>query len=160
MSKEAKSLMELKDKANETLAAIEDRDKPKGARVDMVLKMCTRAIVLTFNCKEIVTWLKEPENKYIFTKGFSEGLHIKEQQFNIIVLRVLTTFNPDTPEHLREVEETNSLKDRTILKAKWIKPGSCRRVDQTHAYTIISVSSAEAANLLIRDGMTICSTCV
>ena len=154
----AKSLTELKDKANETLAAIEDRDKPKDARVDTVLKTRTRAVVLTFNCKEIVTWLKEPENEHVFTKGFSEGLHIKERQFNVIVPRVPTTFNPDAPEHLREIEETNGLKDRAILKAKWIKPVSRRRADQMHAYAIISVSSAEVANLLIRDGMIICST--
>ena len=133
-------------------------DKPKDARVDTVLKTRTRAVVLTFNCKEIVTWLKEPKNQHVFTKGFSGGSHIKEQQFNIIVPRVSTTFNPDAPEHLWEVEETNGLKERTILKAKWIKPVSRRRAEQTHAYTIISVSSAEAANLLIRDGMIICST--
>ena len=154
----AKSLTELKDRANATLAAIEERDKPKDARVDTVLKTRTRAVVLTFNCKEIITWLKEPENEHVFTKGFSEGSHIKERQFNVIVPRVPTTFNPDAPEHLREVEETNGLKERTILKAKWIKPVSRRRADQTHAYAIISVSSAEAANLLIRDGMIICST--
>ena len=104
--------------------------------------------------------IKEPENEHVFTQGFSEGSHIKERQFNVIVPRVPTTFNPDAPEHLREIEETNGLKDRAILKAKWIKPVSRRRADQMHAYAIISVSSAEVANLLIRDGMIICSTCV
>ena len=82
----AKSLSELKDKANETLAAIEDRDKPKDAKVNSVLKTCTKAVVLTFNNKEIVTWLKEPENEYVFTKGFSEGSHIKARQYNIIAV--------------------------------------------------------------------------
>ena len=156
----AKSLTELKDKANATLAAIEERDKPKDAKVDLVLKTQTKAIVLTFSSKEIVTWLKEPENKYMFTKGFSKGLHIKARQFNIIIPRVPTTFSPDSPEHLWEVEESNSLKEKTIFKAKWIKPVACRRAEQTHAYAIITVLSAEAANLLIRDGMNICSTCV
>ena len=154
----AKSLTELKDKANATLATIEERDKPKDAKVDSVLKTQTKAIVLMFSSKEIVTWLKEPENEYMFTKGFSEGSHIKARQFNIIVPRVPTTFSPDSPEHLREVEESNGLKEKTILKAKWIKPVAHRRAEQTHAYAIITVSSAEAANLLIRDGMNICST--
>ena len=154
----AKSLTELKDKANESLAAIVDRDKPKDAKVDSVLKTRTKAIVLTFSNKEVVTWLKEPENEHMFTKGFSEGSHIKARQFNIIVPRIPTTFSPDSPEHLREVEESNGLKEKTILKAKWIKPVTRRRAEQTHAYAIITVSSAEATNLLIRDGLNICST--
>ena len=153
----AKSLAELKDKANATLTAIEDRDKPKDARVDAVLKTRTKAVVLTFNNKEVVTWLKEPENEYAFTNGFSEGSHIKARQYNIIAPRVPITFNPDSPEHLREVEESNGLKDKTILKAKWIKPVARRSTEQTHAFAIITVSSAEAANLLIRDGLNICS---
>ena len=153
----AKSLAELKDKANASLAAIADRDKPKDAKVDSVLKTRTKAILLTFNSKGVVTWLKEPENEYMFTKGFSEGSHIKARQYNIIAPRVPITFNPDSPDHLREVEESNGLKEKTILKAKWIKPVARRRTEQSHAFAIITVASAEAANLLIRDGLNICS---
>lgn len=51
----AKSLTELKDKANATLATIEDRDKSKDAKVDLVLKTRIKAVVLMFNSKEVVT---------------------------------------------------------------------------------------------------------
>ena len=153
----AKSLTELKDKANEIIAAIEDRDKPKDAKVVSVFKTRTKAVVLTLSSKETVAWLREPENEYMFTKGFSEGSHIKARQYNIIAPRVPIIFNPDSPEHLREVEESNGLEDKTILKAKWIKPAERRKADQTHAYAILTISNAESANLLIRDGLNICS---
>jgi hypothetical protein len=96
----------------------------------------------------------------MFTKGFLEGLHIKVRQYNIIAPRVPITLNLDSPKHLWEVEESNGLKEKTILKAKWIKPVACRSTKQTHIFAIITVSSIEAANLLIRDGLNICSTCI
>ena len=44
-----------------------------------------------------------------------------------------------------------------IIKAKWIKPIGRRRPDQTHAFVIITLSSADSANILIRDRMNICN---
>jgi len=46
--------------------------------------------------------------------------------------------------------------DYAICKARWIKPIERRRAGQTHAYTILSITSVERANTLIRDGLNIC----
>ena len=154
----AKSLTELKDRANEAIAAMGDGDKPKDLKVVSAYKTCTKAVVLTLNSKEAVTWLRDPTNEYTSTKGFSIGSQFRARQYNIIAPRVPITFNPDSSEHLREVEESNGLEDKTILKAKWIKPVERRKADQTHAYAILTILSAESANLLIRDGLNICNT--
>ena len=45
-----------------------------------------------------------------------------------------------------------------ICKARWIKLVERRRVGQMHAYMIVTVASAETANILIRDGLIICGT--
>jgi len=65
------------------------------------------------------------------------------------------TFNPKSDQQLREIEGENGLQDSVIVKAKWIKPIERRRAGQTHAYAILQVTSVDAANLVIRDGLTI-----
>ena len=85
-------------------------------------------------------------------------VHIRERTFNLIVLRVPTTFGPSEDIDLCEVEEANSLAAKVIRKARWIKLIEWRRPEQTHAYTIISLTSVESANILIRDGLIICGT--
>ena len=147
--------MELKDKANEALKTTTGRDKPKDAKIETVLKTRTKAILLTFNSKEAAAWVKEPSNECFFAESFSKGSHVQERKYNLIVPRVPTTFNPGEIDQLRELEEANGLQKEAISKARWIKPEGRRRPDQTHAYAIISTNSAEAANLLIRDGLNI-----
>jgi len=87
----------------------------------------------------------------------AEGSHIAERTYSIIVPNVPILFNPKDNKHLCKVEEVNRLKTKEIVKAKWIKPIGCRRPDQTCAYTILALSSADSANLFIRDRMNICN---
>jgi len=149
----AKSLSELKDKANEMLKAMEDNKKPNIVKVEVVMKTRTKALLLTFNSKEVVIWVKDPINKHVFTKGFLKGAHIRERRFNLIVLQVPITFSPAEKEQLHKIEKANGLQKMAIIKARWIKPEERRHSGQTHAYAIISTSSAESANLLIRHGL-------
>ena len=51
----------------------------------------------------------------------------------------------------------HDIPDFTIVRAKWIKPTNRRRTGQTHTYAILCITSADAANHLIRDGLVICS---
>ena len=60
--------------------------------------------------------------------------------------------------NLCKIEEANSLDTKIIRKARWIKPMERRRPEQTHAYVIISLTSVESANIIIRDGLIICGT--
>jgi hypothetical protein len=152
----AKSLTEIKEKANEVIASMEGRDRPKGAKVESAIKTRGKAVVLTLNSRETVEWLRDPGNEVTFTRGFSDGSHIKERLYNLILPRVPISFNPDDEVQLRELEEVNDLPNDTVAKAKWIKPIDRRRPDQTVAYAVLSLRSVEHANILIRDGILIC----
>lgn len=154
----AKSLTELVSKANEAIASIEDADKPKDIKVLAALKMRRQTLLLTLNSKEAVAWFRDASVEIAFTSTFSEGSHIEERTYSIIVPRVPITFEPSDEKHLRELEEVNDLDKRAIVKAKWIKPIGRRRADQTHAYAILSLTSADCTNMLIRDGLLICGT--
>ena len=151
----SKSLTEIIAKANKTLSKIEDAEKPVKVIVESALQTRKGALVLTLNSREAANWVRQLEHEIAFTEGFSKGLHISERSYNLIAPRVPITFEPEDRNQLREIEEANGLKDYIICKAKWIMPIARRRQDQTHAYAILSITSADAANLLIRDGIII-----
>jgi len=113
--------------------------------------------VLTLDSKEAVAWIKQVETEMAFTAAFTEGLHIAERSYNLIAPSMPISFDPKADKHLCKLEEANGLRVKEIVKAKWIKPIGRRRPDQTHAFVIITLSSADTANLLIRDGMNICN---
>ena len=84
------------------------------------------------------------------------GWIVTERTFSLIVPRIPIIFDPSEEKHLREIEETNCLDKNAIRKAKWIKPIGRRRPGQTNAYAIFTLTSADSANALIRDGLNIC----
>jgi hypothetical protein len=152
----AKSLTELIVKANETIGKIEDADKPDKVKVESALQTRKGGLVLTMNSKEAASWLRITEHEIAFTEGFSKGSHIRERTYNLIVPRAPIIFKPGNRSHLRELEEANNLANYTIRRARWIKPIERRRIGQMHAYAILTVTSADNANILIRDGLNIC----
>jgi len=152
-----KSLTAMIDKANEAISGIQDTSKPKNIKVVAALKTQGKVVLLTLNTEEAVSWIRELYNETTFKKAFSPKAHIRERAFNLIVLRIPVTFEPSEDKHLCEIEEANSLNISTISKARWIKPMERRRPNQTHAYAIITLTSADNANILIRDGLVICS---
>jgi uncharacterized protein YoxC len=152
----AKSLTELIAKANETIGKIEDADKPEKVLVESALQTRKGGLVLTLNSKEAASWLRQTEHEMAFTEGFSKGSHIRERCYNLILPRVPIVFEPENRSHLREIEEANNLREHVIRKARWIKPVVRRRPGQTHAFAILTVTSAEYANILIRDGLLVC----
>jgi len=153
-----KSLSELMDKANEVLDKMSDANKPEKTKVISIHKTKRNAILLTLNSKEAATWVREVGNEETFANAFAKGAHLREREYNLIVPRVPLTFDPKNITDLREIEESNRLATHVIRKAKWIKPVERRRPGQTHAYTVLTVTSVDTANKLIRDGIGICNS--
>lgn len=153
-----KSLSELLDKANDALDKMSDGNKPEKVKVEGVHKTKRNAILLTLNSKAAAIWIREVGNEETFANAFSKGAHIRDREYNLIVPRVPLTFNPKKDADLREIEEANSLTPRVISKAKWIKPAERRRPGQTHAYAVLTLTSVDTANKLIRDGIGICNS--
>ena len=104
--------------------------------------------------------IREPGNEATFADAFSKGAHIQEREYILVAPRVPLTFDPGNPDHLREIEETNALPKLIIRKARWIKPAERRRNGQTLAHATLTVTSVNAANKLIKDGLRICGSMV
>ena len=154
----AHSLTDLVSKANGAIASIVDAGKPKGIKVLTAHKTQREAVLFTLSSKEAAVWVREPQNEMAFTKAFSEGLHVRERLYSLVVPRVPITFEPKEDKHLREIKEVNGLIPNMLRSVKWIKPIGRRRLDQTHAYAIFSFASVNIANTLIKDGLNICGT--
>jgi hypothetical protein len=153
-----KSITELIAKANEAIESIDDSGKPKGIKAEAIYKTRRGALLLTLNSKEAARWMRQTDIEMTFTEAFAEGSQIRDRNYNLVVPRVPTTFNPKDDKQLRELEEENGLGMHEALKAKWIKPLERRRPGQTHAYALLTISSVDSANRLIRDGLNIGKT--
>jgi len=149
----SKSLTEIITKANGAIDKIKDVDKLAVIYIETALQTCKGVLVLMLNSREAANWLRIAEYKMAFMEDFSKGLHIRERSYNLITPRVSITFKPENEEHLREIEEANRLNGYLICKARWIKPTTRRRIGQTHPYAILTITSTNYANLLIRDGL-------
>jgi hypothetical protein len=154
----AQSLMAIVSKANGAIASMEDAGKRKDIKVLTALKTQREVVLLTLSSKEVAEWIRETLNEIAFTKAFSEGSHIRERLYSLVVPRVPVTFEPKEDKHLKEIEEVNRLIPNALRSVKWIKPIGRRRPDQTHAYAIFSFATVNDANTLIRDGLNICGT--
>jgi hypothetical protein len=153
-----KNQAELVDKANKVISKMTDTMKPEKARVETALKTRKGTILLTLNSKETANWIREPKNEMTFADSFAKGAHIKDREYSLVAPRVPLTFKLDNKVHLREIKEVNSLPSHVIPKARWIKLIGRRRPGQTCAFAILSISSVESANKLIKDGIIICSS--
>jgi hypothetical protein len=130
-------------------------EEPKASKAEVIFKTRRGALLLILNRKETAKWIKQPGIEEFFTKSFLEGSHISERKYNLIIPGVPVALNLKDKEHLRELEEVNSLCKYEILKAKWIKPIERRKLGQTHTYAIFMLSSVNSANRLIRDSLII-----
>ena len=155
-----KSLMEIIANANRVLDGMSNADKPEKVKVEAALKTKKKSVLLMLNNKEAVNWLSKAGNEETFADTFSKGAHIREREYILVAPRIPLTFNPDNPTYLREIEEVNSLPSHSICKARWIKPVGCRCMGQTHVHAILTITSVNIANKLIKDGVGICSSLI
>jgi len=152
----SQSLTAILDKANTVLDSLSEEGKPTDARFLSVLKTRGHTILLTLNSKEAATWINEHPAEHNFCEALSVGSHIKLRTYNLILPGIPLSLDPSQSENLHEIEEVNRLKEHSIRKIRWIKPPNRRRPDQKHAYAILTTSSVDNANDLIRNSIEIC----
>jgi hypothetical protein len=154
---EGKSLTDIRDRVNAVIEGISDAHEcPEKVEVITFSNMRNKAILLQLNSKQAANWLRDPANETVFTGKFTKDSYFVDRNYSIIVPRTPITFEPKNVKHLHEIEEVNNLDLNSIWKARWIKPVARRRNGQTHAYAVLTITSPEVANQLIRGGVTIC----
>ncbi|KAH7916970.1 hypothetical protein BV22DRAFT_986658, partial [Leucogyrophana mollusca] len=100
-------------------------------------------------------WLNEKDTRKQFIDHFGPGTVIKDRTLQVIVQNVPTTFTPDSQLALKETETKSGLVEGSIAKARWIKPIQRRAQNQRTAHAIFALTSRDAANQVIRQGMVV-----
>ena len=152
------SLLELKDKANRIIVEMDDPARPESVAVENVTRTRNRSLLLLVNTKEAADWLRDPNVEYKFVDKYAIGASFKVRSYNVLLRWVPITLDPTNRTHHREIEEVNGLPEHMIKNMRWIKPIVRRRAGQTKAHATITLSSADTANKIIRDGIDICGS--
>jgi hypothetical protein len=150
------SLLELKDKANRIVSELDDPTQPEAVTIESVTRTRDNSLLLLLNTKEAADWLREPNVEDKFIDKYAIGTCIRDRSFNVLLWWVPITLDPNNRVHHREIEEVNNLPEHLIQKMCWIKPVIRRRAGQTKAHMTLTLTIADMANRIIRDGIDIC----
>ena len=150
-----RSLEELKSSFND-LIGLEPTEPLADANVQHIVKLRNGGLILQFETKEVAEWFKQPEILSSILPKIDSSATLKNRTYQILVPRVPVTFETNSEESLRELEEQNGMKDGVLCKARWIKLTYRRAMGQRYAHLALSISSPGEANVIIRDGLYIC----
>ena len=150
------SQAEIKEKVNAAIMKITAPTPPKDTTVLEVTKLRKGGFTILFKEKEVVNWLQDPGAEFKFTSEVSRDASIVKRSYSLLVPRIPLTFDPTNEEHLREIEECNSIPVNTITKARWIKPVYRRIPGQRAAHAIFTFNDITITNECIRDGLKVC----
>ena len=154
----ANSYEVLLEKATHAIDQITSPTPPPDLKITHITKTSKNGLLINFSTKEAACWLRSTEAATTFSTHFIPGSSVKMRQYSLIVPRIPLTFNPDNPEHLREVEEGNGLVRDVVAKARWIKPAYRRKPEQRVAHATMLLNDVNQANKCIKEGMYICGT--
>ena len=110
-------------------------------------------ILLEFPSKQAVDWLKDNDRLQKLADATGGKLMFKDRSYNIVVPFVPTATFIEESETLRLIENENELPVGSIAVARWIKPAHRRDTGQRVAHALFRLTTPEAANALIKNGM-------
>ncbi|KIJ42523.1 hypothetical protein M422DRAFT_86757, partial [Sphaerobolus stellatus SS14] len=107
-------------------------------------------IVYKLNSSEAAQTIQSDEDaRLTFMELYSAQATIKPRLYPIIVERVPISFNPESNKSLREMEDSNSIENGEIQRARWIKPVARREPNQRAAHLIVLLTNPRTANRMI-----------
>ncbi|PPR04736.1 hypothetical protein CVT24_011848 [Panaeolus cyanescens] len=114
---------------------------------------CGDTVLLELKSRLTATWLKSDKRLMALTTRL--GAMVQDRTYQVMIQRIPLTFNkgirsPDAP---IRIAEDNQVDPSAVKSVKWIKLAERRSKDQRTAYVMISLTTPQAANCLIRDGV-------
>lgn len=148
---------ELAQKANETLKAVkaDEGRRPEGIKFVGAIKTRLNLVVLQLESVESAKWLEQPAVLKEFTSKFGLWAECKTTRSNVILEFVPITADITNEVTKREIETFNGLQTGAIVTARWLKNPQNRSPTQTVGHAEIGLATPEAANKILRDGITI-----
>ncbi|KAG1759513.1 hypothetical protein EDD22DRAFT_759317, partial [Suillus occidentalis] len=118
-------------------------------------KLTHGGILYELNNQESVAWLNIPGNRSSFLEHFRVEVIIKDRSYQLIVENVPISFNLTSPMAIAEIETKGGLQQKSVIKARYIKPVARRTSNQRTTHIALSLNSKTSANQIICHGITI-----
>ncbi|PPQ80684.1 hypothetical protein CVT24_011067 [Panaeolus cyanescens] len=130
------------DNVHDTSLVSASRKSPRKDTVLLELKSRLTAI-----------WLKGDDR--LMALATRLGATVQDRTYQVMVRRIPLTFDNDicSPDAPNKIADDNKLDPKVVKSVRWIKPAERRSEDQRTAYAMISLTTPQAANCLIRDGV-------
>ncbi|KIJ39725.1 hypothetical protein M422DRAFT_78365, partial [Sphaerobolus stellatus SS14] len=113
-------------------------------------RLKNRGIVYELNSSEAVNMIQgDEEVRHNFMNLYSTQATVKPRLYPVIVERVSISFNPDANANIRELEDSNSIENGEVDRARWIKPPARRDANQRAAHLIVLLTNPRTANRMI-----------
>ena len=122
-------------------------------RVVVAKKLRNGGVILEFNLDASATRIKFLSS--LFTAKLVGTSILHEREFPVMAEFVPVTHENESAAERRAIECDFGLPIGGIASTKWIKPVARRHDTQTMAHLLLRFSTAESANLAIRDGLII-----
>jgi hypothetical protein len=130
-------------------------DLPVNMAIISARKLTHGGILYELNNQESAAWLNTPGNRSSFLEHFGAEVIIKDRSYQLIIENVPISFNPSSPMAIAEIETKGGLQQKSVIKARYIKPVARRTPNQRTAHIALSLSTKTSANQIIRHGITI-----
>ena len=121
--------------------------------VTVVTVLCNDNILLEFPIKQAVNWPKDNDCLQKLADTTGGKIMFKDRSYNIIVPFVPTATLIWDLETLWLIKNQNKLPVSLIAVVRWIKPAHCCDTGQRIVHALFRLTTPEAANMLIKNGM-------
>ncbi|KIK13671.1 hypothetical protein PISMIDRAFT_17819 [Pisolithus microcarpus 441] len=131
---------------------IETLESPK-LQLKSITRLQNQGIVLEMNSREAANWIRNPTNRLTFIKELGGKIRIKDRLYHVVVPFFPISADITDASTMRDIERENDIPVNAIVTAKWVKDPTKRSRNQRVAHAIFALSTPEAANKILKDGL-------
>ncbi|KAF9231250.1 hypothetical protein BU15DRAFT_56398 [Melanogaster broomeanus] len=142
----------IADKIKTAIEKIREENSPPLI-VKAILKLKSGGLIIEFDSNRSAQWIRQEDNRENFLIHLGTTARIRDRTFPILIPFLPVSSPIQDPEWLRALEVENGLMEDVIAYVRWIKPIEKRAPAQRVAHAIFQLTTPQAANALIRDGM-------
>ena len=129
----------------------------KGGNIRSVNNLRNGGTLIELDSDGSTTWMLNSENRAEFCLKIGPKVTSRTRSYNLIAFNVPLAIDPENRDHRLEICEVNNVRKDEISAIRWAKPVNRRTPEQRTAHLILTLTSADAANRAITDGLTICN---
>ncbi|PPQ84271.1 hypothetical protein CVT25_013228 [Psilocybe cyanescens] len=140
---------EIREKLNKILSAT----ATDGVYLRSATKQRNGGLLVEFDSDYGAAWGRKEENIAQLCKAIGEGVETKRRTYHLIAKFVPLSAEPEDPNFIEEVEESNRMEAGVITSMRWAKAIERRKEHQKWAHIILTTDNVNEANRMIALGI-------